>query len=185
MASAHTRREQDNVRELNYTTRSMRRRRGTDMWEVSLSHTNPLTGEVVRSYHTVEGKTEKQAAKRRDELILDLERKGGTLATGMTVREFMESFVDYKEQSGTIEPSAVRDYRGQAKLIAKYIGTERLTSVTIGTVNDWMARMTKDGCAPKSVAKPFRLLKQAMRPKTSSPRTPATSASRPSGSRRQ
>ncbi len=35
--------------------------------------------------------------------------------------------------------------------------------MAIATVNDWMARMTRDGYAPKSVAKPFRLLKQAMK----------------------
>ncbi|MGI6535115.1 MAG: tyrosine-type recombinase/integrase [Eggerthellaceae bacterium] len=149
--------------ELNYTTRSMRRRRGTDMWEVTLSHKNPLTGEVERTYHTVEGKTQRQAERKRDELILDLERKGGALATGMTVREFMAAFLDYKEASGTIEPSTVRSYRGESKLILRYIGTERLTSVTIGTVNDWMAAMTKDGYAPKTCAKVFRLLKQAMK----------------------
>lgn len=149
--------------ELNYKTRSMRRRRDTNMWEISLSHKNPLTGETVRTYHTVEARTEKQAEKKRDELILDLERKGGALASGVTVREFMDRFVDYKEESGTIEPSTVRDYRGQARLISKYIGGEKLTSVTIATVNGWMARMTKDGYAPKSVAKPFRLLKQAMK----------------------
>lgn len=86
--------------ELNYTTRSMRRRRGTDMWEISLSHKNPLTGEVVRTYHTVEAKTQRQAERKRDELILDLERKGGAIATGVTVTEFMDVFLDYKEVSG-------------------------------------------------------------------------------------
>lgn len=35
---------------LNYTTRSMRRRRNTDQRECSLSHNDPVTGEVVRSY---------------------------------------------------------------------------------------------------------------------------------------
>lgn len=36
-------------------------------------------------------------------------------------------------------------------------------SVAIATVNGWMAKMTKDGYAPKGVAKPFRPLKQAMK----------------------
>ncbi|WP_165062326.1 phage integrase SAM-like domain-containing protein [Adlercreutzia sp. ZJ154] len=149
--------------ELNYTTRNIRQRGAEGMWEVTLSHRNPLTGEVVRTYHKVEAKTRKQTEKKRDELILNLERKGGALAAGVTVREFMDRFVDYKEESGTIEPSTVRDYRGQSRIIAKYIGAEKLTSVTIATVNDWMARMTRDGYAPKSVAKPFRLLKQVMK----------------------
>ena len=141
--------------ELNYTTRSIRRRRNTDMWEISLSHTNPITGEQIRSYHTVEAKTKKQAEKKRDALLLELERKGGALVSGVTLREFLERFLEYKAESGTIEPSTVRSYRTEIKLICKYIGGEKLVSVSIATVNDWMAAMTKDGYAPKSVAKPF------------------------------
>ena len=148
--------------DLNYTARSMRRRRGTDRWEISLSHKNPLTGETVRTYHTVEAKTERQAEKKRDALILELERKGGALATGMTVREFMERLLGYKEESGTIEPSTVRSYRGESKMILRYLGNEKLTSVTIATVNGWMASMTRDGYAPKTCAKAFRLFKQAL-----------------------
>ena len=149
--------------ELNYTTRSIRRHGAKDMWEITLSHRNPLTGEVIRTYHKVEAKTRKQAEKKRDALILELERKGGALVSGVTVREFMDRFLDYKEESGTIEPSTVRSYRTETKLICKYIGGEKLVSVTIATVNDWMAAMSKDGYAPKSIAKPFRLLKQAMK----------------------
>lgn len=149
--------------DLNYTTRNMRRRRGTDMWEISLSHRNPLTGEVVRTYHTVEAKTQRQAERKRDELILDLERKGGAIATGTTVSEFMQAFLDYKEGSGTIEPSTIRGYRGESKWITRYIGAEKLSSVTIATINGWMAAMTKDGYAPKTCSKVFRLLKQALK----------------------
>ena len=147
----------------NYTTRGIRRRRGTDKWEITLSHRDPFTGEQVRTFHTIEAKTQKQAERKRDALILDLERRGGAIATGITVREFMERFIDYKEASGTIEPSTVRSYRTEARLIARYIGAEPLAAVSIATVNDWMAAMTRDGYAPKSVAKPFRLLKQAMK----------------------
>jgi hypothetical protein len=54
--------------ETNYTTRSMRRRRGTDKWEVTLSHTNPVTGETVRTYHAIGAKTQRQAERKRDAL---------------------------------------------------------------------------------------------------------------------
>ena len=133
------------------------------MWEVTLSHRNPITGETIRTYHTVEAKNRRQAERERDKLILELERKGGSLTSGITVQEFMDTFIDYKEESGTIEASTVRGYRYEAKLIKRYIGNEKLAGVTIATVNSWMADMTKDGYAPKSVAKPFRLLKQAMK----------------------
>ena len=146
-----------------YTTRSLRQRKGTNMWEVTLSHKNPLTGEIIRTYHTVEASTRRQAERERDKLILELERKGGNLTSGITVKEFMDTFLDYKEDSGTIEPSTVRGYRHETKLICKYIGAEKLTEVTIATVNNWMADMSRDGYAPKTIAKPFRLLKQAMK----------------------
>ena len=45
--------------ELKYTSRSLRRRRNTDQWECSLSHTDPVTGEVVRTYHTLVAKMQR------------------------------------------------------------------------------------------------------------------------------
>ena len=63
--------------ELKYTTRSIRQRGAKEMWGITLSHKNPITGETVRTYHKVEAKTRKQAEKKRDELILDLKRKSG------------------------------------------------------------------------------------------------------------
>ena len=62
---------------MKYTSRGLKRRGDSDKWCVTLSPKDPLTGELVPSYHTVTARTEKQAMKRRDELILDLERKGG------------------------------------------------------------------------------------------------------------
>ena len=149
--------------ELTYTTRGVRQRGQKDSWEITLSHKDPITGEVVRTYHTVEAMTRRQALGKRDELVLELERKGGALDTGMTVREFMDRFLDYKEKSGTIEPSTVQGYRGESKLITRYLGAEKLASVAISTVNDWMAAMTGDGYAPKTCAKAFRLFKQALK----------------------
>ena len=149
--------------ELTYTTRGVRQRGQKDSWEITFSHKDPITGEAVRTYHTVEAKTRRQALRKRDELVLELERKGGALATGMTMREFMDRFLDYKEKSGTIEPSTVQGYRGESKLITRYLGAEKLASVAIGTVNDWMAAMTGDGYASKTCAKAFRFFKQALK----------------------
>ncbi|MBO7701930.1 MAG: hypothetical protein J6S36_03360 [Eggerthellaceae bacterium] len=61
---------------MRYSSKGLRRRGDTDKWEVTLSHKDPLSGEIVRSYHTVTARTEKQAQKRRDELIRDLEDRG-------------------------------------------------------------------------------------------------------------
>ena len=149
--------------ELRYTSRSLRRRRNTDQWECSLSHTDPLTGETVRTYHTLVAKTQRQAERARDALIVDLELRGGAVGGGVTVRDFMGAFLSYKEKSGTIEPSTVRSYRAEGRLICTYLGNVALADLSVPEVNRWMARMTADGYAPKSVAKPFRLLKQALK----------------------
>ena len=74
------------MQNLTYTSRGLRRRRNSDRWEAVLSHTDPVTGEVVRTFHTVEGKTRRQAERARDALILDLERKGGAVDSSMSVR---------------------------------------------------------------------------------------------------
>ena len=76
-------------------------------------HVDPVTGETVRTFHTVDAKTKKGAEKARDALIFRLESDGGAVGSSMTVREFMEQFLRYKEASGTIEPSTVRSYRGE------------------------------------------------------------------------
>ena len=45
------------MQNLTYTNRGLGRRRNSDRWEADLSHTNPVTGKTVRTFHTVEGKT--------------------------------------------------------------------------------------------------------------------------------
>ena len=151
------------MQSLTYTSRGLRRRRNSDRWEAVLSHADPVTGEVVRTFHTAEGKTRRQAERARDALILDLERKGGAVGSSMSVREFMEQFLAYKEGSGTIEPSTVRGYRAEARQIDSYIGNVRLADLSVEDVSGWMHDMSADGYAPKSCSKAFRLLKQALK----------------------
>lgn len=74
------------MQNLTYTSRGLRRRRNNDQWETVLSHTDPVTGEVVRKLHTAEGETHRQVERTRDALILDLERKGGVVDSSMSVR---------------------------------------------------------------------------------------------------
>ena len=151
------------MQNLTYTSRGLRRRRNSDRLEAVLSHTNPVTCEAVRTFHTVEGKTPRQAERTRDTLILELERKGGAVGSSMSVREFMDQFLAYKEGSDTIEPSTVRGYRAEARQIDSYIGNVRLADLSVEDVSGWMRDMGADGYAPKSVSKPFRLLKQALK----------------------
>ena len=49
---------------MRHSTRRIRRRGNTDKWEVILTHKDPLTGELLPTYHTVEAATKKQAKKK-------------------------------------------------------------------------------------------------------------------------
>ena len=148
---------------MRYTSRGLRRRRDTDQWEVTLSHKDPITGEQATTYHTITAKTERQAQKRRDELIRELEDKGAAVTSKMTLGEFVDEFIHYKEEGKAVEKSTVNDYRKEARVLKRYLGDVRLADVTIAVVSDWMARMTAEGYAPRTVAKPFALLKQVMK----------------------
>ena len=117
----------------------------------------------MRTYHTLVAKTQRQAERAHDALIVDLELRGGAVGGGVTVRDFMGAFLSYKEKSSTIEPSTVRSYRAESRLICTYLGNVALADLSVPEVNRWMANMTANGYAPKSVAKPFRLLKQALK----------------------
>ena len=147
---------------MKYTSRGLRRRRGTDKWEVTLTHKD-LSGDHVPSCHTVEAKTQRQVGWRRDELIMELELEGAAADTNMTIREFLDNFLEYKERAAIIEASTLRGYRHEAKLICKYVGDVKLSELGIPHVNDFMARMTADGYSPKSVQGAFRLFKQSLK----------------------
>ena len=146
-----------------YKSRGLKRRRNTDKWEVTLAHKDPMTGEVELSYHTVEATTHKKAEKERDRLIQDLQGKGSARTSQMTIKDFLDEFIQYKEDRGRIEPSTINHYRKQAKVACRYLGGDRLADVGIPRVNGWMAQMVSEGYAPRTVQKPFALLRQAMK----------------------
>lgn len=149
-------------KQMKYSVRSMRRRRNTDQWELRLLHKDPLTGEQVTTYHTITAKTPKQAEKAADEMIISMETNGYALYTSITVAEFMEAFLAYKEASKTIEPSTLKGYRTEVRQMCKYIGAEKLGELSIPDINEWLAQMTADGYAPKTISKVFMLLKQGL-----------------------
>ena len=145
-----------------YNSRGLKRRRNTDKWEVALAHRDPMTGEIVLTYHTVEATTRKKAEKARDKLIEDLEQEGSACTSQMTIKEFFDEFIKYKEDSGVIERLTLDNYRKHAKVVCRHLGGEYLAEVGIPRVNGWMVQMTAEGYAPRSVQKPFSMLRSAM-----------------------
>ena len=113
---------------MRYMSRGLRRRRGTDKWEVILSHKDPVAGKAVTTYHMIGAKTEKQTQKKRNELMLELERKGSAIGTNMTVHDFMARFMAVKEASGTIEASTLRSYYSETHKIDRTSATSSSAS---------------------------------------------------------
>lgn len=147
---------------MRYRSKGLRRRRDTDKWELRLVHDDPLTGEEVLTYHTVDGKTRKQAEVARDQLIVDLEMQGYAVSSDITVRRYLADYLSYKESIKAIESSTVSGYKHDVTRINKYIGAERISDLTIAMVSKCLADMIEDGYHPKTVVKSFMLLKQAL-----------------------
>lgn len=148
---------------MEYASRSLRRRRDTDKWEVALTHKDPYTGESITTYHTITAKTEAQARKERDRLIRDLEKRGSAIASGTTVGEYLDEFIDWKADTKSVEESTIYHYRRDARVVKRYIGSMQLRNLTRQDTAKMIASMSADGLAPRSIAKPYRLLRQAMR----------------------
>lgn len=147
---------------MKYTIRNLIKR-NEDTWEASFYHRDPITNERVPTYHTIKAKSKQAAERARDELRYELESKGTIAASSTTVSELLQSYIKYKDESGTIEKSTVKDYRYSSNMINKYIGDIMLCDLSIDDVNEMLGHMLKDGYAAKSVCKPFRLLKQALK----------------------
>ena len=105
---------------MKYKSRGLRKR-GDNSWQARISHLDPITGEQVTTYHTIRATSERQAKEKRDELLYKLESGGLAMGDSTTIQQFMESFLEYKVSSKTIEPSTIRGYKGDSKMMCKYI----------------------------------------------------------------
>ena len=114
---------------IKYTSRGLKPSHTKGKYDVTLSHKDPLTGELVPSYHTVEANTPKQAKKARDELIRKLEQKGAAYTSKTTLCEFLNQFISDKENKHLVERSTIDGYRKEARVISRYIGGMRLADV--------------------------------------------------------
>lgn len=137
----------------------MRRRRDTDKWELRLIYKNAAGGDPVDRYYSIEAKTQKQAEKKRDELIVQLELEAEEESPRVTVEEYMDAYIKMREQSGTVEPSTIQSYKKDVKRVYEFLGEVKLSDLTIDMINEWLASMNRKGYAPATCTKSFRLLK--------------------------
>ena len=105
----------------------------------------------------MEARTEKQAAKKRDEPILDLERKGSAYTSRLTLAEFLEKFImdEYRAIiEGYLEEDA-RNWRKQrhtAKRIYERLRDEHGCEASESTVRHYVVCRIRTTCAAIAVA---------------------------------
>ncbi len=139
---------------MEFKPKSLRRRRNTNKWECVLTHTDPLSGKEVQTYHTIEGKTRKQAEQARCDLIIALQMEGFSASTNMTILEFMEYFLEYKIQSKTVELSTIRGYRIEMRMMCKYIGVEKYVRLH-GTISTKRRKLSRSRALLEQVREAF------------------------------
>lgn len=146
---------------IEYSDRGLRRRRGTDKWEVTFSTYDTKTGETGNSYHTVEGSTETKAKKNRD-ILRDQLNQDEAPHPDNTVSQFLDIHIRKKKRK--VEASTILDYEKDSKRIKKYpLAEMRIALVTIDDIEDWVDNLIEDGYEPRTIQKSFRLLKAAFK----------------------
>ncbi|MFC2339625.1 MAG: hypothetical protein ACFNLW_07040 [Olsenella sp.] len=90
----------------------------------------------------------REAERARDALIVELELLGGASSSNASLRDFMASFMRHKEDSGAIEPSTVRGYRAETRIICRHLGCVRLAEPSIPGASSRMRDMGDDKYAP-------------------------------------
>lgn len=84
--------------------------------------------------------------------------------SGVTLREYLDSYLDSLEGTHHVEKSTLASYRGSARKVDAALGDIPVTELTTGDVQKWEAELLNaDGLSNRSVVKHHRLLSQALK----------------------
>jgi integrase len=112
----------------------------------------------------------------RSELIAeDAERSGSVSGglSGVTVSEYLDSYIDGLMASKHVEPSTIKDYRTTARRIKAALGERMVSELTRDEIAGYEASMMNDeGLSPRTVTKVHRLLSQSLRAAVDAGRLP-------------
>lgn len=145
-----------------YTKRGMRSRtKGT--FELTFTATDRDAGTSRRKVKTVKAKNASQAKKIFDKMVVDLNEGRIVFDSGLEVSRLVREHVDVLKRKGEIEPSTVRSYLNDAKLIDSGIGSVKLARLTVKDVDEWMASLREQGYAPGTIRRAFNRLKAAIK----------------------
>lgn len=108
-------------------------------------------------------------ARWRDELLAaeaekaEAEAHSATL-DGVTLEEYLTSYLDGLAASQSVERSTMTAYRASARKVAETLGGVEVTRLSRSQVQAWESHMLNvDGLSPRSVTKHHRLLSQALK----------------------
>ncbi len=140
---------------------SIRLKRKPDYWEVrAYAGVDPLTGRDRYVSRSVRG-GRRDAEKLVVQLVAQLDREGPT--TRHTLNELLTSHIDHLESRGR-EARTIEGYRSIARQVGRdKIGDLPVARVDVKTVDDYYARLTKQGLSPATVQRYHALMRAAFR----------------------
>lgn len=92
------------------------------------------------------------------------ESKRDATLRGVTLREYLDSYLDSLEGTHHVEKSTLASYRGSARKVDATLGDIPVTELTTGDVQRWETELINaEGLSNRSVVKHHRLLSQALK----------------------
>lgn len=145
---------------MRYTNSFVRKRGGA--WQGVAKYKDPHGAWHSRSRtFPADVKTERQARNALTDWLIELERDLGDCGVDANSRvsDYIEDFLGMLQETGSVEPSTIRDYRHSADRVSKTIGGSRMRELCPKLLQDWERDMLKSYSAT-TVAKTHRFLKQ-------------------------
>ena len=118
--------------------------------------------QVTKIFDATQVKTKTQAQKALDNWRYELEHQEELKEQDHSheyVKEYVDIYINMREDEHSVEPSTIDDYRGSAKYIDKYLPDVQMCDLTSAHVRTMETKMTAQGLSASTVGKTHRLLK--------------------------
>jgi integrase len=138
--------------------------RGDRTWRITVAAgRDPITGRYVRIRETFHG-TKTDAARRREELRVQVRRGTVARVDRETVAEFLERWIAHREHVGKVRPKVAATYRGYVRReIAPRIGALRIAEVRPVYVQRVLDEAIGAGLSARTVVQVHRIMHAAFR----------------------
>lgn len=140
-----------------YTSRGVHQRKN-GKWE--LYFTDNATGRRIA--RTVPAVDENEARSIQKKRLAELNAGVEAFDCGTTVDKALDNYINMLVSKDEIEASTESSYRSDAKVVSAYLGKCKLSKLTTGRVDKWMADMKSDGYSKTTISRTFHRLKSAL-----------------------